>query len=829
MAFGRGFGLCRGGSDAQVKIRGFRIEPGEVEAALLRQSGVAQCAVIAREDHPGNKRLVAYVVGSFGRGAGGIGSSGRRLERVLPDHMVPAAFVVLPQLPLTPNGKLDRKALPAPDLNPVGVRRAPRSPQEDILCTLFAELLGVERVGIDDNFFELGGDSIVSIQLVSRARKAGLVITPREVFQHQTVEHLAAVARPAPAFSELAVGGRTPSDVPLVALSQAELERLESKYPDLEEVLPLTPLQEGLLFHALYDAGAADVYTVQLALEFAGELEEEVLKASVRALLQRHSSLRAGFEHEELGRPVQIAARPGADPVWREIDLTSLSAANRERRIAELLNEDRAQRFDVARAPLWRCMLIRLAAQQHRVVLSSHHLLTDGWSVPILVQELFTLYAHHADVAALPRVTPYRDYLGWLAAQDHAAAVAAWQDALAGLEEASRLAPHDRGRAAVASEQTSLALSETLTAALTQQARQHGVTLNTVLQAAWGILLGRLSGRDDVVFGVTVSGRPPEIAGIETMVGLFINTLPLRIKLPPAQPLRELLKELQDSQSRLMAHQHLGLAEIQALTGLGELFDTLIVFENYPIERNNLAAEARGLRLHPCRGPRCGALSAEPRRHSGPATAAALRLSTRLVRPRQRRGAGGPADPPATGRGCRSGAADWPAQIPAPDERRTILQDWNDTARPVPSATLPELFEAQVANSPDATAVVFEDASLSYAEPTPAPINSPTICAASTSAPMSWSASVSSAPSTCWSDCSASSRPAEPTCRSTQPIRSSASHSCCTTQSQRSCSPSKACSTSCPPDRRHTFCIDRDWTAIQQSPRNNPQNNTAPK
>ena len=185
------------------------------------------------------------------------------------------------------------------------------------------------------------------------------------------------------------IGGRTPSDVPLVALSQAELERLESKYPDLEEVLPLTPLQEGLLFHALYDAGAADVYTVQLALEFAGELEEEVLKASVRALLQRHSSLRAGFEHEELGRPVQIV-RPGADPVWREIDLTSLSAANRERRIAELLNEDRAQRFDVARAPLWRCMLIRLAAQQHRVVLSSHHLLTDGWSVPILVQELFT-------------------------------------------------------------------------------------------------------------------------------------------------------------------------------------------------------------------------------------------------------------------------------------------------------------------------------------------------------------------------------------------------------------------------------------------------------
>ena len=193
----------------------------------------------------------------------------------------------------------------------------------------------------------------------------------------------------------------------------------------------------------------------------------------------------------------------------------------------------------------------------------------DGWSVPLVVQDLLTLYARRGEATALPRLTPYRDYLAWLAAQDGAAARAAWSAALAGLEEATLLAPHDRGAAAALPAQIMLAVSPTLSAALTQQARSRGLTLNTCIQGAWAILLGRLTGRDDVVFGVTVAGRPPEIAGIERMVGLFINTLPLRLKLPAAQPLAELLRGLQDSQSRLMAHQHLGLAEISAPDRLG--------------------------------------------------------------------------------------------------------------------------------------------------------------------------------------------------------------------------------------------------------------------
>src|SRR5258705_7488899 len=244
-----------------------------------------------------------------------------------------------------------------------------------------------------------------------------------------------------------------------------------------------------------------------------------------------------------------------------------------------------------------RFALIRLAADHHRLVLTHHHLLMDGWSLAVLVQELLTLYAHKGDGAALPRVTPYRDYLAWLAGQDRAGAISAWREALAGVEEATRVAPPDRTRRPVAPEQITLALSEGLSTALREQARKHGLTLYTFIQTAWGILLGRLSGRDDVVFGVTVAGRPSEIAGIERMVGLFINTLPLRMKLPAAKPLLELLKEVQDSQSGLIAHQYLGLAEIQQLAGSGELFDSLVVFENYPVDRSSSSAATGGLRL----------------------------------------------------------------------------------------------------------------------------------------------------------------------------------------------------------------------------------------
>ena len=469
-----------------------------------------------------------------------------------------------------------------------------------------------------------------------------------------------------------------------------------------------------MLFHALYDAQGPDVYTTQLMLGLDGALESEVLQAAADALLQRHASLRAGFRHENLSRPVQIIV-PAVRMPWRSIDLSLLDEAEGEARLQQILAEDYAERFDFSVPPLVRFTLIRLGADRHRLLLTSHHILMDGWSVPLVVQDLLTLYARRGEATALPRLTPYRDYLAWLAAQDGAAARAAWSAALAGLEEATLLAPHERGAAAALPEQIMLAVSPTLSAALTQQARSRGLTLNTCIQGAWAILLGRLTGRDDVVFGVTVAGRPPEIAGIERMVGLFINTLPLRLKLPAGQPLAELLRGLQDSQSRLMAHQHLGLAEIQRLTGLDQLFDTLVVFENYPVDRAGLATAGGDLQVTPVAGHdashyplslvvvpgECLRLRLDYRPDLFDRETAKS-LGGRLIRLLE---AAVAAPERAIGR----------LDILGEEERRGLLYEWNETARAVAFASVPELFAAQVAKSPDAIAAVFADQQLSYA------------------------------------------------------------------------------------------------------------------
>ncbi len=528
---------------------------------------------------------------------------------------------------------------------------------------------------------------------------------------------------------EAGSGGRSPSDLPLLDLSQTEIEGLERQVAEIEDVLPLTPLQEGLLFHALYDAAAPDVYTVQLDLELIGALDADRLMAAVQALVARHASLRACFRHDGLQAPVQVIV-PRASVPWRRIDLSMLPEAEREQRLAALLRQDRLERFDLGQAPLLRFALIGLAADRHRLVLSSHHLLMDGWSGPVLVRELLWLYGQ-GDGAALPRAVPYRDYLAFIAGHDRAASAAYWRGALAGLSEGTRLAPAAAAnRAAVAPEQLVVSLGAELSAALSARARGLGVTLNSVLQAVWGVLLGRLSGRSDVVFGVTIAGRPAELAGAEQMVGLFINTLPLRLRLAPGQPLSALMRQAQAAGSELMAHGYLGLSEIQQLAGLdgglggspAELFDTLMVFENYPIDRVGLAAEAAGIRLGRVGGHDAThyplSLMVQPGQAGSAQGELRLRLDYRpdcferasvavLGERLLRLLAGAVAAPDrAIGR----------LDVLSSSERATIVSVWNDTARAVAPATLPALFAAQAQRTPAATAVVFEDRRLSYAE-----------------------------------------------------------------------------------------------------------------
>ncbi|MFG2747222.1 condensation domain-containing protein, partial [Streptomyces chartreusis] len=401
--------------------------------------------------------------------------------------------------------------------------------------------------------------------------------------------------------AEPGTGGRTPSDLPLVDLTQDEIEAYERELADagtaLTDVLPLTPLQQGLLFHADYDRDATDVYTLQIVAELEGDIDPAVLRAAGQALLDRHPNLRAAFRARATGDPVQLVPDHAELP-WRETDLRDLPEPQRSAELDRITEAERTRRFDLTAPPLLRFALVTHGEGRHRFIWTSHHILVDGWSMPLLVRELFALCRTDADVTLLPDPAPYRSYLGWLTGQDRETARAAWRDALDGVDEPTLLVPADPDRAPVLPEAVHAEVPRELTAALSGWARTQGLTLNTVVQGCWALLLGRLTGRQDVVFGAVTSGRPAEVPDVESMIGMFLTTVPVRVPLDPGATLTELLHTLQDRQTALMPHEHLGLAEIHKAAGLaGEVFDTVVLFENFPLDAAGTDTGADGVRV----------------------------------------------------------------------------------------------------------------------------------------------------------------------------------------------------------------------------------------
>ncbi|MFD4573897.1 amino acid adenylation domain-containing protein [Streptomyces sp. NPDC058417] len=697
-----------GRADDQVKLRGFRIELGEVESALAALDGVAAAAVVVREDTPGVKRLVGYVTGAADPEA-----AREALSAALPDYMVPAAVVVLPELPTTVNGKLDRAALPAPVLGGSAGSRAPRDAREETVCRVFADVLGLASAGVDDDFFALGGDSIVSIQFVTRCRKEGLVLTPRDVFEQRTPAALAAAART----TEEAAAGvlAAASDAPLVALDEAGRTAVESAFGGAAEVLPLAPLQEGLYFHAVYDDRALDVYLMQNFVELRHAVDTTALRAAFDGMLRRHPNLRSGFWHEGLPQPVQVVPAEWDLP-WHVEDLTHLDEEQQRAAQREFSLTDAATRFDLAAPPLMRVTLLKFAEDRWMLCVTQHHILTDGWSESLFFEELFALYGRGGDPEGLPPVTPYRDYLRWLAGTDSAAALEAWRRHLSGLDQATLVAPADPARGPVTAEVVDLALGEELSDALRLFARGCGVTLNTVLSAAWALSLATLTGRDDVVFGATVSGRPADVPGVDQMIGMFMNTLPFRVTLRAGEPLRDLLVRVQREHADLLPHHYLGLGPIQQASGVGTLFDTLYVFRNTPLDD---AAREEAVARHgigwthsvdgthyPLTLAVTPGASLELSVAYRPDLYDAATAGTIAARLRDLVGqfAAGGATP--VGR----------LRTQSDTERAALLELGDDLGHEVPDVSLTDLFARQAAATPDATALVFEDERLSYAD-----------------------------------------------------------------------------------------------------------------
>ncbi|MEW2355929.1 amino acid adenylation domain-containing protein [Spirillospora sp. NPDC029432] len=481
---------------------------------------------------------------------------------------------------------------------------------------------------------------------------------------------------------------------------------------DLEDILPLSPLQQGFFFHALFDRADSDVYTAQIVLDLEGPLDVPALRTAAATLLRRHSNLRAAFWHEDLSRPVQVVPREVELP-WEE------TAAASEAEADAVVARERARGFDVTDPPLLRFVLVRTAADRHRLILTNHHILLDGWSTPILATELFLLYVQGGHDTGLPRVTPYKSYLAWLAKQDRGAAAEAWRRALDGVDEPSLVAPEAAGRPPVPPRAVTAALDERLTRRLERAARRHGATLSTVLQGAWGLVLGRLLGRDDVVFGATVSGRPPELPGIEQMVGLFINTLPIRVRYRDGEPIGALMERLQDEQTELLPHHHLGLTEIQRAAGhRGALFDTMTVLENYPFDPASMDGSLNGVRI--------AAADSYDATHF-PLSFVAVpeaELSLRLhYRPDVVEREVAEALLSRVRAFLEAFAADSSRPIGAVElggaDERARLAAWNGTAEPAAPAgdrTVVTLFEEQAARTPDEVALVRGAESLTYAD-----------------------------------------------------------------------------------------------------------------
>ncbi|MFG2572651.1 amino acid adenylation domain-containing protein [Streptomyces sp. NPDC048481] len=475
----------------------------------------------------------------------------------------------------------------------------------------------------------------------------------------------------------------------------------------LEDVLPLTPLQAGLHFHSLYDDEAVDVYNTQLVLALSGEVDGALLRRSAEAVLRRHANLRAGFRLRADGRPMQIIPRD-VKPGWSEPVL-------RPEELDAFLTAERATRFDLARPPLIRFSLVRLGPREHRLVVTNHHILLDGWSAPLLVDELFEVYEAQGSTDGLPPVTPYRDYLGWLARQDAEAGARAWSTALAGLDGPTTVAPGAPAGKALP-ERIAAELAPGATARLVRMAAERGLTVNSLVQGAWAMVLGQLTGRGDVVFGATVSGRPADLPGVEAMIGSFINTLPVRVGLDPAATFAEVVGDLQRRQGDLLDHHHVSLAEIQRAAGLGELFDSLLVFENYPYDETK-ESPAGKLEIADIDGG--GATHYPLSLITG---IAGDRLVVRLdVRPEQFDRAQGAAIA-ARFLQVLETVADDPdllvgrIDVTLPAEREQVVEAWNATDLELPAAVLPELLDAQAARTPDRVALVLEGEEVTYAD-----------------------------------------------------------------------------------------------------------------
>ncbi len=567
--------------DHQVKVRGFRIELGEIEAALADLPEVAESAVLARDDLPGGTRIVAYAVLRDGR-QGAVEELRAALSRRLPDHMLPGLFVFLDALPLTPNGKLDRRALPLPELDRSGLAAgfvAPRTRTEEVLAAIWSEVLGVERVGVHDGFFALGGDSILTIRVIALAEARGLELSVPLLFRHQTVAELA--ARLASTGGESAEG--LEAHPPFAWLAAEDRERLPA---GLDDAYPLTQLQSGMLYHLELTPDAPlyhNVNSIHLRAPFAAA----AFRAAVAAVISRHPVLRTGFALTGYSEPLQLVW-PEVEPAVSVSDLSGLGAAEQEAEIGRFVAAEVHRPFDLARPPLLRFHVHLRDAATFQLTLVENHAISDGWSLHLNLAEVFEHFLALLD-GERPPVSggPELRFADYVALERKAVGSQAsrtyWREQLAGaapLELPRWPVPAGRRPGGLPVGNLDVAVRGDTFSRLRDLARRQAVPLKSVLLAAHLKVLSTITGRRDLVTGLTVHGRP-EVAGGDRMRGLFLNTLPFRMRLAGGS-WSELVAAAFAAERELLPHRRYPMAAIEEEMGFGRpLFEVSFTFVDF--------------------------------------------------------------------------------------------------------------------------------------------------------------------------------------------------------------------------------------------------------
>ena len=702
-----------GRNDFQVKIRGFRIELGEIEARLGACEGVREAVVVARDGVNGDKRLVAYVVPAEAAKIA-IADLREALSRTLADYMIPGAFVVLDALPLTPNGKLDRKALPDPGEDAVVSREyaAPANETERVIVGIWQELLDLPRIGRNDHFFELGGNSLVALQLVSRLRQAlGVELALRELFARPTVAALAERLAIASSRSDGDAGALAP--IPLAGR---------------EAPLPLSWAQQRLWFLDQLDQAAGAAYHMPAALHLRGDLDRAALRATLDRIVARHEILRSRIL-DVRGEPAQIFAPEDVGFALAEEDLSALDPAMRSVAVARISAEEAAERFDLSHGPLIRGRLLRLAADEHVLLVTQHHIVSDGWSVGVLVREMTALY----DAFSTGRPDPlpplavqYADYAVWQRDWQRGEVLERqlgfWRSHLDGAPALLEL-PADRPRPPVQSYAGAchvVSVPSTLVRALDALAQRHGATLFMVLLAGWSTLLSRLGGQDDIVVGTPVANRLRQ--DVEPMIGLFVNTLAIRTRIAPAITVSALLASVRDAVLDAFEHQALPFEQVvdavQPMRSLAHspLCQTLLTIDNTP--------HGDALRLHGLTVERMASAQDSTRydlslslRRDGDALTGEIEYATDLFDPSTIERWYGHFLVLLDGMASDDAATVGTLPLMSAEERRRTIEGFNSLVAPLPAERrLHRLFEDAAARDPQAIALVDGDLELCYGE-----------------------------------------------------------------------------------------------------------------